>query len=131
VLSDELRIVVKLRLDKSRDCLEAANNSLASGDFSTCANRSYYCIFHAIAAVLCTVGVSSKKHSGAISEFNRQFVKTGVFPVEFSSIVKDAFNVRAKSDYDYCYVISKSEVAEQADNAKRFLAGVEDYIETL
>jgi len=82
-------------------------------------------------AVLLTVGYSSSKHTGVISEFRRVFVKTGVFSETHSDIIGDAFKVRTKSDYDIHYVVSKSEVTTQLENAKAFLTAVEAYIESL
>ena len=129
---DELtRISVELRLEKARECLKDAEIMLSSSSYAASANRSYYSIFHAMQAVLTTVGFSSKKHSGSIAEFRKSFIKTGVLPEVFSDIVGDAFSVRTKSDYDVHYIIVKEEVNKQVDNAKTFLAGVEAYINSL
>jgi len=111
--------------------LNDAEITIAAGSFANAANRSYYCIFHAMRAVLITVGFSSKKHSGIIAEFRQKYIKTGIFPPEFSDIIKEAFTVRNNSDYEDFYVISKTEVTQQLKNAKTFLAAVEDYIRTL
>ena len=81
-------------------------------------------------AVLITTGFSAKTHSGSISEFRKSFVKTGLFPSQYSDIVGDAFTVRNKSDYDIYYVVVKTDVVEQHENAKKFLAAVEDFIES-
>jgi len=82
-------------------------------------------------AVLLTVGFSSSKHTGVISEFRRVFVKSGIFSETHSDIIGDAFKVRTKSDYDVHYIVSKSEVATQLENAKTFFAAVEVYIGSL
>ena len=42
-------------------------------------NRSYYAIFHAIRSVNALDGFDSSKHSGVISHFNQEYVKTGMF----------------------------------------------------
>jgi len=56
------------------------------------------------------------------------YIKQEAFPVEFSDIIKEAFNARGKSDYDDFFIISKDEVAEQIENARIFLAAVEEYL---
>lgn len=129
---DELtRTLIDLRLEKARECLKDAESLLAIDSFASSANRSYYCIYHSIHIALLTIGFSSSKHTGNIAEFRRVFVKTGVFSDTFSDIIGDAFKVRTKSDYDIHYVVSKSEVTTQLENAKTFLAAVEAYIKTL
>ena len=131
MLDELLQASVNIRLEKSRECLRDAERNLADNAFAVAANRSYYCIFHAIRTVLITIGFASKTHSGNISEFRRSFIKTGIFPVEFSDIIGRAFEVRNDSDYEDFYVISKEEVAQQTKNAITFLSAVEEYIKTL
>jgi len=116
------------RLKTASECLVTAGNNMAASDYKAAANRSYYCIFSAIRAVLALDGFDSKKHSGIISEFRRGYIKTGAFPIEFSDMIKEAFNARGKSDYDDFFVISKTEVMEQIENARVFLAAVEEYL---
>ena len=129
---DELtQTTVKLRLEKARECLKDAEKNLADEAYATAANRSYYCIFHAIRSVLITIGVAFKTHSGNISEFRRCFIKPGIFPVEFSDIIGNAFEVRNNCDYEDFYVVSKESVVQQTENAKKILTAVESYIESL
>ena len=82
-------------------------------------------------AVLTTAGFSSKTHSGSIAEFQKSYVQTGIFSEVHSDILRDAFKVRNKSDYDIHYIVVKSEVEGQLENAKFFLASVENYINSL
>lgn len=122
MLPDEQNIDIALhRLQKAKDCLTASEMLLNEGLFSDSANRSYYAIFHSMNALLILKGKSFKKHSGVISNFNLEYIKTGIMGVEFSAIAKDAFTVRNNSDYSDFYVVSKKEVAEQHSNAKRFV----------
>ena len=131
MLDDLLQTSANLRLEKAQECLRDAERNIEDEAFANAANRSYYCYFHAMRALLITVGFSSKKHSGIISEFRRLYIKTKVFPVEFSDMVKNAFIVRNNSDYEDFYVVSKEEVIQQAKNAKTFLKAIEEYIKTL
>jgi hypothetical protein len=118
------------RIQQAKECLQGAEGELAAGLFKNSANRSYYCIFHAMRAVLALENFDSKKHSGIISAFRQKYIKTGILPTELSDIVGDAFKVRNDSDYEDFYIISKDDVAVQIENAKTFLATVEDYIST-
>ncbi len=112
------------RLHQARECLQAA---LAAIDFKTAANRSYYCIFHAMRAVQALDRFDSRKHSGVIDNFRKDYIRTGIFSGEFSKVIGKAFDVRLESDYEDFYVVSKSKVTSQVENAKA-LEAVEKYI---
>jgi uncharacterized protein (UPF0332 family) len=101
---------------------------MALGLLENSANRSYYCIFNAMRAVLSLDRFDSKKHSGVISAFQKDYIKTGIFPKEFSDIIGKAFDVRIDSDYGAFFLISKADVAAQVENAKTFLDAVEKYV---
>jgi len=96
--------------------------------FENAANRSYYCIFNAMRAVLALDRFDSKKHSGIISAFQKDYIRTDIFPKKFSDIIEKAFEIRLESDYVVFYLVSKAEVAAQVENAKTFLEAVEKYI---
>jgi len=116
------------RVEQAAEFLQSAETNMAANDFKTAANRSYYSIFHSMRAVLAFDSFDSKKHSGIISTFNKDYIKTKIFPAEFSKIIKNAFEVRNDSDYDEFYIISKESVAAQIEDAKAFLAAVREYL---
>ena len=91
-------------------------------------NRSYYCIFHSMRAVLALDKYDTKKHSGIMSEFRRRYIKTGEFAPHFSDIIKEAFEIRNESDYEDFYMVAEAEARQQIDSAKEFLEAVEEYI---
>lgn len=99
------------------------------GDYKGAANRSYYAIFHCMRSVLALEGIDFSKHSGVSAYFRKQYIKTGIFEVELSDIIKEAFDIRSDSDYDDYYVLSKKEVEEQIENAKMFFGVIKKYLE--
>jgi len=121
-----LEDLARYRLDRAKKFLRDAQASVFS--LETAANRSYYCIFSAMRAVLALDGFESKKHSGVIAAFRKDYIRTGVFPADFSDIIKDAFDIRLDSDYEDFYLVSKAEVAAQVENAGIFLEAVEKYV---
>ena len=104
--------------------------TLKLGDYKTVANRSYYAVFAAMRAVLALQGFDSKKHSGIIAEFRREYIKSGLLPKELSPIIEALVEIRQGSDYDDFYLISKEEVEEQLHNAEQFVRIVETYLLT-
>ena len=116
------------RLGQADDCLKAAENNLDVELYKDALNRSYYCIFHSIRAVLALVFFDSKKHSGIISEFHKKFIKTGIFDKRFSVVIRQSFQIRNRSDYEDFYVVAKEDVVQQIDNAKDFMQAAREYI---
>lgn len=119
-----------VRFQHGIDCLKDAKTLVDSCSYKSAANRAYYAVFHGMRAVLALDHVDKKHHSGIISEFRRRYIKTGVFPVEFSSIISSLESTRTDSDYDDFFIISKEEVLEQITDAKVFLDGIEEYLLT-
>ena len=78
----------KTRLLIAKERLAFAEEILKLGDYKTVANRSYYAVFAAMRAVLALQGFDSKKHSGIIAEFRREYIKSGLLPKELSPIIE-------------------------------------------
>jgi uncharacterized protein (UPF0332 family) len=127
-LPDLILTLAKYRIEKAEECYRDALHAMDNGAYSNAANRSYYCIFHSMRAVLALNEFDSKKHSGIIAAFNQRYIKNKIFPDTFSEIIKLAFTVRGKSDYDDFYMVSKESVETQVVNAKAFLDGIKSFI---
>lgn len=126
--ADEMKALSIRRMEQAEQCLESAKLLLEADDIKGAANRSYYGIFHAIRAVLALEGKDFAKHSGVISFFRQNYIKTGILDVSLSDIITDAFQVRTECDYNDYYIISKAEVEEQVQNADRFIKTISDYL---
>ena len=79
-------------------------------------------------SVLAFDGFDSKKHSGIIAEFQRLYIKNGVFDKEMSVIIKKLLQARTSSDYDDFFAISKEDTINQFYDAQQFVAAVEAYL---
>ena len=131
MLSEPTLSLVKYRLERAWESLASAERDLNAESLKASANRSYFCVFHAMRSVLALDGFDSKKHSGVISAFRNKYIKPGIFRPELSDIIRDVFNIRSKSDYEDFFVISKEDVILQIENASVFLTAVEAYINSL
>ena len=78
-MAGSLTVLSAHRFKRSKEELQTAELLLRNTDYRSSINRSYYAIFHAIRAVNALDGFDSSKHSGVISHFNQEYVKTGVF----------------------------------------------------
>lgn len=78
--------------------------------------------------MLISRGLSFSSHAQTIGVFNREFVKTGVFPKEFSEIVQGLFEDRQTGDYDYDSLIDEQTARESLENAERINTEIEQYL---
>ena len=76
------RDLVLYRLETARNDLKSARALFSIEDYKGANNRAYYSIFHAINAVHAVSGKAYKRHKDAVANFNKDYVKTSVFPRE-------------------------------------------------
>lgn len=108
------------RKEQAERCIRSAKLLAEDEDYKGSANRSYYAIFHCMRSVLALEGKDFSKHSGVSAYFRKEYIKTGIFDIELSDIIREAFDIRSDSDYDDYYLISKEDVMEQIQNAEIF-----------
>jgi len=101
---------------------------LDAGDYKGANNRTYYSIFHAINAIHALDGKAYKRHKDAIGNFNKDYVKTEIFPRSLGRKIAEVGEIRHASDYDDFYVAVKAETEEAIAAADEFLLAVEKYI---
>ena len=76
------RDVAKYKLEQAKDDLESAKLLLEAGKYKVANNRAYYSCFHAVDSVLALEPVAFKKHKDTLAYFNKNYVKTEMFPKE-------------------------------------------------
>ena len=122
---DEL---VTYRLAAAREKLESARILLDVGQYKDSIGRSYYSIFSAVRAVLARDNVDFSKHSGVISYFQKEYIKTGKLDVKYSKYLQAAFQVRNNCDYDDFFIVSKTDAAEQYSRAVEMISAIEEFL---
>ena len=123
--------LARYRLEKSYEKLKSAIDLLNNEDYADSLGRSYYAIFSATRAILALKGLDSRKHTGVISLFNRNFVKTGVVSKELSKIIESAKINREKSDYGDFVEVSREMAEHQIGKARGFIKEIEKAINIL
>ena len=118
----------KYRLDTANADLKAARLLFDATEYRSSVNRSYYAIFHALRAVLALDGFDSSKHSGIISYFNLNYVKTDVFSREVSKMISSAYRLREKADYQDFYIVTIEEADEQIRKADIVINVISEYL---
>ncbi len=127
-MKEEIRTLIKYRLDRAYESLEEAKILLEKGHTNTFVNRLYYGCFYAVSALLLTRGLSSSKHSGIRSLFHKTFVKTGVAKVELGQVYDKLFDTRQKGDYTDFVQFEVKEVSNWYEEAKEFVETIEKLV---
>jgi len=70
--------LIRYKLQRSDETLEEAKVMFQTSHLFGAENRIYYACLYAVSALLLSRNLSSHKHSGIISLFNKNFVKTGL-----------------------------------------------------
>ena len=118
-----------LMINKAHRSLNAANRNIDEGDYDFASSRAYYAVFYAMEAVLLTKNLTFSKHAGVISAFNRDFVKSGIFPKDFSKSIARLFREREMGDYDFTLSISEKDAKEDTRIAENIVDVIEKYLE--
>lgn len=124
LLQDQLKAMVQ----KANRSTAAAKRLIDEGDYDFASSRSYYAAFYAMETILLSKGLVFSKHSAVIGAFNEHFVKTGVFPKEFSKLISRLFRQRQIGDYEFDLSVEKNEAIEDLDHAITIVRSVESYL---
>lgn len=127
-MAGSLTVLSAHRFGRAKEELETAELLLRNANYRSSVNRSYYAIFHGIRAVNALDGFDSSKHSGVISHFNQEYVKTGVFEKEASKIIRNASTLREQADYEDFYESTMETASDVFEQASRFISAVERYL---
>ena len=119
--------LVLYRLQTARDDLKSARILLDAEEYKGANNRAYYAIFHALNAIHALNGKAYKRHKDAVGNFNKDYIKNGIFPREIGRKISHAEEIRHASDYDDFYIASKEEAEQQVATADEFIQLVEKY----
>ena len=128
-MSEEKKALIQYRLSQAKDSLKEADVLLREGmSYRSVINRLYYAMFYAVLAILQEREVGTSKHSGAISLFDREFIKTGILDKSFSKVLHRAFELRQKGDYMEQTEVTKQEIEEIQPKAQDFINKIENYL---
>ncbi len=128
-MSEEKKALIQYRLSQAKDSLKEADVLLREGmSYRSVINRLYYAMFYAVLAILQEREIGTSKHSGAISLFDREFIKTGILDKSFSKVLHRAFELRQKGDYMEQTEVTKQEIEEIQPKAQDFMNKIENYL---
>ena len=118
----------RYRLDKASEMLATARRDMNAEDYASANNRAYYCIFHAMRAVIALNGEDYKKHSAVIARFTMNYLKTEILPRDYGKLISNASLIRSRSDYEDFYICSIEDTQKLVEGAEDFLRSVNAYL---
>ena len=120
---------IDYRKQRAKESLSAAEVLMNAGNFYSAVNRIYYALFYTIEALLLIRDLSSSKHGGVRSFFNRHFVKTGKVSIEIGELYNEMFEFRQKSDYgDYIH-FDKEDIYSWLSKSKSYISELDQLID--
>ena len=115
-------------IEKADDSIIQAEALLNIEQYFGSVNRAYYAIFYAALGILLTKGLGSSKHSGVLSYFDREFVKTNEVEKKWSKVFHDAFELRSMGDYAKLTKVTKLQTETLIKDAKDFVLWAKQWL---
>ena len=125
--SGTIQDLVLYRIETAKSDLKSAEVLLNAGEYRGANNRAYYSIYHAISAIHALNGKSYKRHKDSLGNFNKEYIKMGIFPRTLGRRIAEAEEIRHASDYDDFYIATKEEAEEQIMTADELTRLIEIY----
>ena len=122
------RILLENWLLKSNEALSDTENLINLNMLSSAQNRLYYGLFYSVMALAQSKNFITSKHSALLSWFNKEFIKTAIFPIEMGKLYKTAYDNRQKSDYTITFKPEKTALEDSLKKANVFAEKIKEEI---
>jgi len=120
-MNEDVIKLIKYRLSRAEETFEDAKILFKKGSYNSCINRIYYAMFYSVLSLLRTKDLMASKHSGVRAMFHREFVKSGIVPVEMGKFYDKMFINRGESDYEDFITFKKENVEKFLNKAEEFI----------
>lgn len=117
----------RLFIEKAWDCLADADALLEKQRYSASVSRSYYAMFYAAQAALISQNIEAFTHAGVNVQFQKIFIKTGIFPVSFGKTFSKIADQRMKSDYEIGFRASCEDATHTFREASEFVEAIKNF----
>ena len=128
-LKDEEReTLVNLYLSKSDETLDDAHLTFKQSRWNASANRLYYALFHAIAALFVSDGIPVHSHNGMKVQFGKEYVLTGLATEEEGKLLSQMETMRERADYDATFQAAESILSERFQRVEQMILHIKELI---
>ena len=125
---EDYQSLIGYRLEQAREAVCDAELLLDADRYRATANRLYYACFYAALAALLTKRLQYSKHSAVIAFFDKEFIRSGLLPKEYSRTLHRAFNERQQDDYMPFVEMDAGEIKILFQGVQAFVNGINEYI---
>lgn len=127
--NEEKKILINYRLERANESIRAAELMLENEMHIPAMNRIYYSMFYAVQALLVLKESTFSKHGQVRGFFNKEFIKSGVFPKEFGKLFNTVFEYRQKFDYVDLITPEEELLLDYIYKANIFIKKINEFIE--
>jgi uncharacterized protein (UPF0332 family) len=122
--------VVRYRIERARQSLVDAEMLAQAGSWNSCVNRLYYACFYATSALMERDGATAKKHTGVRGFLNQRYVRTARIEQGLGDFYNELFDTRLDGDYEDLIAFDDEKVRPLIDETQRFVARVEELLQS-
>jgi uncharacterized protein (UPF0332 family) len=126
---NEKNTALREMLAKASRKLAAARRDLDAEDWEDAVSRGYYAAFHAITAVLHERGLSFSSHAQTLGAFNKECVRSGEFPADFTRKLDRLMKDRQYGDYGITIQPTEDGARQAVKDAEEILTACRRFLE--
>ncbi len=130
-MEEATRILINVRVESADEDLETAKELLKLNRYRAAVNRAYYAIFSTTNAVLLSKQIERSKHSGVEAAFIQNFIKTGIFRIEFGKMFNYIRKKREECDYSSKIKIDRETAEKIVEDAEKFIRRMKEYLKEM
>lgn len=130
-MESSLKIKISKNFARADESLLEAKTLLAQELYNGAVSRSYYAIFHCMAAAVLTKNLEFSKHSALIAAFGHQFIRENLIDKKYHKIAIDAFEARQIAEYDIFKQVNRKFAIKIFNEASEFIAMAKDFTQLL
>ncbi len=127
-MSPEKLSLIEYRISRAKETLDDALYLAEEERWNSVVNRLYYACFYMTVALLVKHDLPHKTHTGAKSQLNLHFAKTGLISKEMRIFYNRLFFERNTGDYDEFVYTDQQTAEELIASAKQYLTKIEKLI---
>jgi uncharacterized protein (UPF0332 family) len=120
----EKELAIKLKIDKAQKLMNEVDILIQNKFYNTAVSRLYYSCYPVTRALLLTIDLTPKTHSGVISSLHKNFVSVGKFESKHASFFARLMQERIQDDYNDFIIEGLEEVEPYINPAKEYLSYV-------
>lgn len=126
---EERNTVISLEMQKAKNFFSQAEANAKIELWDVVANRLYYSLFHAASALLIHIEQPVSSQKGAIVQFNKYFVKTGIIDKQYGYTYAMLQQMSEKADYNCSYTATESEVQPLLSLSQQFISQITNLLQ--